>query len=424
MKIASLERMRRLPLLQPLALRDFRLLWLGQSISLFGDQFYLVALYWLALQLSNSPSTLGKVLMIAGGSQALFQLIGGAVGDRFPPRALMLGSDLSRGLFTLVITATLLLSVTEVWHLYVLAALFGAVEAFFYPAYMAAIPMLLTDEQLAAGNALLRGTRNLMRVIGDPLAGIVISKVGLVAAFVIDTATFFFAAVMLWMMRLKGRQGEAAETEAGEAGEKNSLKGLFKSIGEGFKYAWHNKLVRSLLIFVAVIEFSFSGPATIGMPVMAKARFGDLGEIALGWMLGSLAAGMFIGMLFAGSVPIRKNRGRIIIAIVFMLGIGMTLLSFATNILWASLVLALMGFGGGLGNIIILSWLQSSAEPRVLGRVLSLMMFGISVLEPISFWIAGEIADRSLTWMFVGGGVIMLVTSLLSLASRAMRAAD
>jgi hypothetical protein len=83
-----------------------------------------------------------------------------------------------------------------------------------------------------------------------------------------------------------------------------------------------------------------------------------------------------------------------------------------------------MGFGGGLGNIIILSWMQSSADPRVLSRVLSLMMFGVSVLEPLSYWIAGEVADRNLTLMFIGGGAIMLVTSSLYLISPTMRTAD
>lgn len=422
MRVVSVERARRLPLLQPLALRDFRLLWLGQSISLFGDQFYLVALYWLALQLSDSPSTLGKVLMVAGGSQAMFQLIGGAVGDRFPPRALMLGSDLTRGAISLLLTIILLLNATEVWHLYVLAGLFGAVEAFFYPAYMAAIPMLLAEEQLSAGNALLRGTRNLMRVIGDPLAGIVIFKVGLAAAFGIDTITYLFAAVMLWRMRIERRPGMGINQD--EATENLTLKGLFKSIGEGLRYTWSNRVMRSLLLFIAVIEFSFAGPSTIGIAVVAKTRFSDLGEIALGYMLGALAAGMFIGMLLAGSIPIKRNRGRLIIGIVFLLGVGMTLLSFATHVLWASLVLALMGLGGGLGNIVILSWMQMSAEPRVLGRVLSLMMFGVSVLEPLSYWIAGEVADRNLTWMFLGGGAIMLITSTIFMLGSTMRTAD
>jgi len=421
---APVERLRRLPLWQPLAVRDFRLLWFGQSISLFGDQFYLIALYWLALKLSGgSGAMLGQVLMIAGGSQAIFQLIGGAVGDRFSPRALMIGSDLLRGAITFTIMSIIYLNVAALWHLYLLAALFGAVEAFFYPAYMSAVPMLIVNEHLPAGNALLRGTSQLMGFVGRPVAGIVVSSIGMVTAFGIDGFTFMFAALMVWLMRLQRR---ILPADAGDEEEKQKAAprdGLLKSIGEGLRYAWQNKLIRSLLLFVAAIEFSFAGPSSVGLAVMAETRFGESGASALGWMLGTFGAGMFVGILLVGSIHIKRRRGRLIIILSFMIGIGLALLGFATHVFWASLVLALIGMGGGMANIVIISWMQSSAESHILSRVMSLMVLGVSVLEPLSFWIAGKVADIDLTWVFMGGGSIMLIASMLALAG-SLRTAD
>jgi hypothetical protein len=78
LKVISIQRVRQFSLWQPLTVRDFRLLWLGQGISLFGDQFYLVALPWLTLRLTGSALALGTVLMVAGGARAVFQLLGGA----------------------------------------------------------------------------------------------------------------------------------------------------------------------------------------------------------------------------------------------------------------------------------------------------------------------------------------------------------
>src|SRR3954447_8489850 len=80
----------------PLSVRNFRLLWIGEGISLLGDQFYMIALPWLVLQLTGSALALGTVMALAGIPRALFMLIGGAFVDRFSPRSVMMMSNLAR----------------------------------------------------------------------------------------------------------------------------------------------------------------------------------------------------------------------------------------------------------------------------------------------------------------------------------------
>ena len=115
------ERLRRFPLWRPLTARDFRLLFVGQSVSLFGDQFYLVALPWLTLKLTGSGLALGTVLMVGGGTRAVFQLVGGALSDRFSQRTILLVSNLVRAAVTALIAVIALLGVTRLWHLIVLS---------------------------------------------------------------------------------------------------------------------------------------------------------------------------------------------------------------------------------------------------------------------------------------------------------------
>ncbi|HEX8290948.1 MAG TPA: MFS transporter, partial [Pyrinomonadaceae bacterium] len=141
-----------------LAARDFRLLWLGQSVSIFGDQFYLVALPWLVLQLTGSSLVLGAVMLTATVPRVAFQLVGGAASDRVSPRKLMLASSLFRALVCAVLTALVLTGGTRLWHLYVVAAAFGTADAFFSPAFKSFIPSVIEKERLVAGNALLNGT--------------------------------------------------------------------------------------------------------------------------------------------------------------------------------------------------------------------------------------------------------------------------
>ncbi|MEO8396870.1 MAG: MFS transporter, partial [Chloroflexota bacterium] len=80
----------------PLRVRDFRLLWIGQSVSMLGDQFYLIALPWLVLQITGSALALGTVLALASIPRAMFMLIGGALVDRFSPRTIMFLSNIAR----------------------------------------------------------------------------------------------------------------------------------------------------------------------------------------------------------------------------------------------------------------------------------------------------------------------------------------
>src|SRR3954465_8151293 len=80
----------------PLSVRNFRLLWIGEGISLLGDQFYLIALPWLVLQITGSALALGTLMALASIPRALFMLVGGALVDRFSPRAVMVASNFAR----------------------------------------------------------------------------------------------------------------------------------------------------------------------------------------------------------------------------------------------------------------------------------------------------------------------------------------
>ncbi len=175
---------------------------------------------------------------------------------------------------------------------------------------------------------------------------------------------------------------------------------------------------------MAAIEFAFAGPARIGIPALANGPFKEYGVTALGWMFGALGGGMLIGMLVAGSIDIPRRRGKLVIFVTFLLGIGMGLLGFSTHIIWACFVLAAIGLGGGLANIILAAWIQSTPDRSMLGRVVGLWMFTVTLLEPISFGLSGLLAEWNLHALFVGGGGVMILAGCLSLFNRNLRMSD
>lgn len=101
-----------------LKIRNFRLLWIGEGISLLGDQFYMIALPWLVLSLTGNALAVGTVMAMAGISRALFLLVGGALTDRFTPRKLMINSNLARMVLTGLLAALVATNLIQLWMLF------------------------------------------------------------------------------------------------------------------------------------------------------------------------------------------------------------------------------------------------------------------------------------------------------------------
>src|SRR5512137_2171065 len=172
--------------IRPLANRNFCLLWLGESVSLLGDQFYLIALPWLVFQMSSSALAFGTILMVAGIPRAVLMLVGGVMTDRFSPRAVMLVSNLSRLVITVLLALVVAGQMIELWMLYLMAFCFGVVDAFFHPAYRAIIPLIVDEDSLQVSNSILHGTSQLVEIIGPGVAGLFLRGVGVALSLAFD----------------------------------------------------------------------------------------------------------------------------------------------------------------------------------------------------------------------------------------------
>jgi len=422
LKAVTINKVSRLPLLQPLAVRNFRLLFLGHCGSILGDQFYLIALPWLVYSLTGSSLMLGSVLLVSGAVRSAFLLMGGALSDRFSPRVLMLTAY---GLGALVTTLTALavhLNITERWHLFFLGGSFGLVEATFFPAYQSATPMLISREQLIAGNSLLRSAVRLMGVIGPAIAGVVITKTGFTAAFVFDAASFVFAFFMISMI---GTPTNADTGGTEDATAPPDCQPLLQSIVEGFRYTLRNRTLRTLFVYMIAFEFGAAGADYVGMPAFARLHFGqDEGAKALGAMASSLAAGLLIGMVMSGSLNAFKREDRVTTLMTLLMTCAITSLAFATTLLPACVCLFAFGLASGAVSIIIQARIQMTSDKRMLGRVMSILMLGISLVEMAAFALSGILADLNLRLVFLLGGLMMGVALLVWVGNQKRAAVD
>src|ERR1700722_19066833 len=243
----------------PLFNREFRYLWIGNTISGCGDQFFLVALPWLILQLTGSGAVLGGIMMLGAIPRAALMLIGGAVTDRFSPRKIMILTAALRTLLVASLAAFIWTHHVEVWQLYALSFLFGVADAFAAPAAQTFLPSLVAPAQLPAANALSQGTQQMAMLALPAPAGLIIAASGIASAFAIDAVSFLFIIVALLLLRDPPRVESATRRS-----------NIGHSILEGLRYVKDDVAFRSLLLVASVLNFCITGPLSVGLAFLAK----------------------------------------------------------------------------------------------------------------------------------------------------------
>jgi MFS family permease len=394
----------------PLLNRDFRYLWIGNTVSLCGDQFFLVALPWLILQLTGSGAVLGGIMMVEAIPRAALMLIGGAVTDRVSPRKIMILTAATRTLLVAALAAFIWTGHVQVWQIYVLSFFFGVADAFAAPAAQTLLPSLVAAAQLPAANALKQGAQQVAMLTVPAPAGIIIAALGVASAFTIDAVSFLFIIAALLMLR-DPPQVESTKPRAN----------LIHSIVEGLRYVKNDVALRSLLLVISVLNFCITGPLSVGVAFLAKSEFGS--PTAFGLLMSSVAAGSLLGLLLAGARQ-RRRRGRLLLVLCVVVGIctaGLGLL----NRLWSLLpVLLVMSASAGFLNVHLLAWFQQRVERAMLGRVMSVLMFASLGLMPLSLAAAGVAIQWNMRGMFVAAGVLVVVVTLLAALQRPVREID
>ncbi len=406
-------------------IRDFRLLWLGEGISVLGDHFYMIALPWLVLQLTGDPLAMGTVLALAAIPRTLFMLIGGALTDRFSPRTLMLGSNLVRFVLVTLLTGLVLTGWVQMWLVYLLALSFGLADAFFYPAQSSITPRLVHPGQLQTANAMVQGTMQVAMLAGPVLAGVLIAwldgnqgnstipdRTGIGIALGVDALTFLISLLTLWLMRpLPAAAPLHHET-------------VWSSIWAGLVYVAGDTTLKTFFFIVAAFTFLINGPFNVAVPVLANSQWAD-GAAAFGLILSAFGGGALLGMVLAGVLPRPSGQrlGPTLLVITSLMGAGLALMGKVEVTVAAAGIGLVMGIINGYVNVLFITWLQSRTPPALLGRMMSLLMFAMTGLFPVSIALSGAISRSSAPDLLSGSGTILVVIVLfMALFNPAVRA--
>ena len=403
----------------PFAVRDFRLLWAGETISALGDQFALIALPWLALVLTGSGLALGSVLALMAVPRALLMLIGGVSVDRLSPRRVMLASNAVRLVAVSVLAMVVFAGAVELWMLYAFALVFGVADAFFFPAQTSIVPQLVEPDQLQSANGIVQGTAQASALVGPALAGVAIAALGttgagagtagIAAALALDAASFGLSLVTLLFMRPRAQAQRAPSS-------------VLEDLRAAFRYVGSVPGLRAVILMSLAANFFIVGPFEIGLPVIAYQRLPE-GAAAFGLLLSAFGGGSLVGLALAAVLPAPRPAlfSYVVLGATGLAGLGLALLPFMPSTLAAAVLIGASGFALGFGNLHGITWVQARIAPEIMGRVMSVLMLGSVGLIPVSMFLAGIAVQVSLDGMLVVAGVGMAAITVLALLSPTVR---
>lgn len=403
--------------------RNFRWLISGALISMLGDQFTLIALPWLVLRLTGDTLMLGAVLAVIGIPRALFILIGGAMVDKYSPKRVLMLTKYVNLVLLGTLAALVLAGALQMWMVFVLAAGIGLATAFSYPSGSSMMPHTVPRALLQPANSVMMGVRQLTSFAGPLVAGLLIAvfgdrggdTAGLGAAFAFDALSFAVSAWTLARVALLPAP-EAAHPAAHPAALRQSVLG---AVSAGLRLCWDDREMRTCFLYWAAVMLFVSGPIQVAMPVVA-AQLGD-SAATFGTLVGMHGAGTLAGMLISGSRPGLRLRsfGLTILCldtVVALLFMPMGSLHHTWQV--AALMLLTGAFSGAL-QVMVLTWLQQRVQPAMMGRIMSVFMFIMIGIGPLSAAVTGWIM-RSLSpaWLFAGsGGALLAIVAIAWLTS-------
>ncbi len=400
--------------MQVFKLRNFRLLWIGEAVSGLGDQFAFIALPWLALVLTGSGLALGSVLAVMAIPRAVLMVIGGAYVDRLSPRRVMMLSNAVRFVAVTVLGVAVVAGIAQLWMLYVFGIVFGVSDAFFFPAQTAIVPALVPSDELSHANAVVQGTAQLTVFVGPAVAGVLIvilgsstaqpSAEGIGVALLLDALTFIVSLATLWLIR--GGSGKVAEVATS----------VIDQIKEGVSFVWNWPTMRLIVILSMAINLLIVGPFEVGIPVLAYSRLPE-GAAAFGIMTSAFGLGSLIGLGAAAALPAPRPAlfSTVALGTIAVAGLMLAFMSAVYSTVPALVLSLVIGISLGYSNLLTITWIQRRVPGTLMGRVMSVLMFGSLGLVPLSTMLAGVFVTINLSALLIVGGVGMAGLVLASL---------
>jgi MFS family permease len=379
--------------------RGFTSLAISRFISNVGNGISPIALAYGVLSLEGAD---GKDLSIVMAARFVpligFMLFGGVIADRFQRNRLVGGSDMIGSFLAAVSAISLIAGFSSVWLLALMGALFGILNAIWWPAMSGVLPEILPKAKLQSGNAIIGLTTNIGYIVGTLSGGILVATVGAGWGLLIDAISFFFAGLIVWFLPILGKAQDASP-------------GILHDLIVG----WREFISRSWVIAM-VFAFSLINMAFESMlSVLGPLNFNDpvTGPKQWSYNLAALTTGMLIGGIWVLKVKFKKP----LLVSMILIAIS-SIWDFSLALDFPVIVTLLAGVFSGISlEVFMVTWmtsLQSHVPEESYSRVSSYDTLGSYGIAPLGIVVAGPLA------MHFGVNTILFVTGLTTLIAASL----
>jgi MFS family permease len=365
--------------LRSLGVRNYRLYFVGQIVSIAGSWMQLVAMAWLVLRLTGSAFDLGVTTALQTAPYLVLSVWGGLVADRVSKRRLLICTQV-----LLSVPAFLLWALTEtgkvqIWMVWALVMLRGVVNSFDNPARQSFVNEMVGRERIVNAVSLNASVMQAGRLLGPAAAAVIIATAGLAPCFFLNGASFLVMVVMLLLMR----RSELTPAPPAARG-----KGLLR---EGLRYVARTPNLRlplGMMAVVGLLAFNF----TVVLPAVARFAF-DGGATTYALMVNFLAAGALAAALVSGTRSSVSSRIVALSSIAFGIALGLSAL--VANLAVFLVAMTAVGFASVMFSASVQSAVQLEAPPEMRGRILSLYQIVYMGTTPLGALLVGALASTA-----------------------------
>ena len=370
--------------------RDFRKLWAGETVSLFGSEVTELALPLVAVLVLDADA--GQMGLLAAARFAPFLLVtlpAGAWVDRRRRRPVLVASNLGRALLVGLVPLLAGLGLLGMGHLYGIAFAVGVLTVLFDVAYQSYLPSLVDRDQLVEGNSKLQASASAARVGGPGLGGLLVQLIGAPRTLLVDAASYLVSAASL--LAIRGREPAPATNAGGVSGV-----GFRQEVAEGLRVTYRNPVLRAMAGLAAT--YNFFSQVIEALLVLYATRELGLSAGLIGLIVASGSVGALVGAALTGRLERRLGVGPSLILAVVVECAALLLVPIASGP--APLAAGLLGlafagngFGLGLSNVLAVSLRQAVTPDRLLGRMNASYRFLTYGAIPLGALLGGALGE-------------------------------
>ncbi|HEX6449159.1 MAG TPA: MFS transporter [Trebonia sp.] len=406
--------------------RDFRLLWIGETVSQTGGFLATVLVPLLAVTvLRASTFDVAALTAAAWLPWLVIGLPAGAWVDRWPQRPLMIACDVVSALLFTSLPVAAWLGVLAFWQLAAVALLAGVAEVFFTTAYQVYLPSIVPAGDLMEGNAKLQGSASAALIGGRGAAGALAQTMGAAPAILLNAVSFLVSAACLLRIGARGasRRGPVSEP-AGEAAigkpaaaDKTTI---LAEVTAGVRFVASDPYLRPLTAYAIAGNLFYSG--YVSLIVLFLARVAGFSSGAVGALMAVAGVGGVAGALVTKRLCARFGSARVLLLVAASNAAGLLvpLTHAGYRVIWYVAGAVVLNAGILAGNIIAGSFRQQYYPPRMLGRVVAGMRFLAFGAIPVGALLAGALGTalgvRDALWVSLGAnaltGAVLCVPSI------------